>query len=451
MNSNILETAKKVHLIGVGGISMSSIAFVLKRNGADVSGSDINKSKMTDELENFGIKLYFGHSEENITPDIDVVIYTADVHDDNCELIKAKELGIPCLVRAVALGLLMKSYKTPIGVSGTHGKSTTTSMLNDVFTACGTEPTVLAGAEMASTDSAYKLGKKDYFIFEACEYTASFLSFFPKIALILNVEEDHLDYYKDIEDIKRAFSSYANLCGKDGTVIANGDCKNTMDSISEYQGNIVTFGMNKNWDFYAENIVFNHGRPSFDVYHNGTLYVKLSLSVFGKHNIMNALASVAASYVCKLDKNDTANALNSFKGAKRRFELVKNYNGADIVSDYAHHPTEIETTLNAAMQIGYKKVTCIFQPHTFTRTHKFFDGFVKSLSIPDCTVLAPVYAKRDTNIYGEDSGTLSKNIPNSLYLPSLQAVADYIKSNAKQDELYILMGAGDINKVADML
>lgn len=449
---NILSASKNIYFIGIGGISMSSIAFVLKHNGYNVSGSDMYASKKTEELESVGIKVNIGHSPANIAKDIDLVIYTADVKDDNPELVRARELGIRSLVRAEALGLMMKNYHIPIGVSGTHGKSTTTSMLSDIFTASSVDPTVLSGAELATNNgAAYRLGNNKYFIFEACEYTASFLSFFPKIALVLNVEEDHLDYFKDIDDIKNAFSKFVDICGDDGVAIVNADCKNTLDSVKNYKGTVITYGIECAADFTCKNLNFDHGRPNFDIYHKGEYYATLSMSVFGKHNVSNALAAIATAYTCKLPLDKTVYALNKFSGARRRFELVGKYNGADIVSDYAHHPTEIETTLKAAMEIGYDKVTCIFQPHTFTRTYAFLNDFAKSLSICDKAVLVPVYAKRDKNIYNVDSSSISSKISTAETVSDLEAAAEYIKNNAKENELYILMGAGDINSVANML
>ncbi len=449
---NILNKSKNIYFIGIGGISMSSIAFVLKHLGYNVSGSDISASKKTEALEKADIKVNIGHSPDNIGNDLDLVVYTADVKDDNPELIRARELGIRCLVRAEALGLMMKNYIIPIGVSGTHGKSTTTSMLSDIFTYCDVDPTVLSGAELATNNGeAYRLGADKYFIFEACEYTASFLSFFPKIALVLNVEEDHLDYFKDIDDIKRAFAKFVDICGDDGVAIVNADCKNTLDSVKDYKGTIITYGVEADADFTCKNLKFDHGRPNFDVYYKGEYYASLSMSVFGRHNVSNALAAIAAAYSCKLPLDPTVDALNKFSGARRRFELVGKYNGADIVSDYAHHPTEIETTLKAAMEIGYDKVTCIFQPHTFTRTYAFFDDFIKSLSLCDKTVLAPVYAKRDKNLYNVDSSSIASKIDGAEVVSDLKSAADYIKNNAKENELYILMGAGDINSVANML
>ncbi len=449
---NILNKSKNIYFIGIGGISMSSIAFVLKHMGYNVSGSDICQSKKTDELEAAGIKVNIGHSPANIDSNLDLVIYTADVKDDNPELIRARELAISCLVRADALGLLMKNYIIPIGVSGTHGKSTTTSMLSDIFTASNVDPTVLSGAELATNNgAAYRLGADKYFIFEACEYTNSFLRFFPKIALVLNVEEDHLDYFSDINDIKRAFSKFVDICGDDGTVIVNADCKNSLDSVKDYKGTIFTYGVENDADFTCKNLKYDHGRPIFDVFYKGEYLASLSMSVFGKHNVSNALAAMAAAYCCKLPVDKAVVSLNKFSGAKRRFELVGKYNGADIVSDYAHHPTEIETTLKAAMEIGYDKVTCIFQPHTYTRTYSFLDDFVKSLSICDKTVLAPVYAKRDKNIHNVDSSTIASKIVGAETVEDLKAAAEYIKNNARENELYILMGAGDINSVANML
>lgn len=449
---NILNKSKNIYFIGIGGISMSSIAFVLKHTGYNVSGSDMYASAKTDELIKAGINVNIGHSPANITEDLDLVIFTADVKDDNPELIRARELDIPCLVRAQALGLMMKSYITPIGVSGTHGKSTTTSMLSDIFTVSNADPTVLSGAELATNNgAAYRLGAENYFIFEACEYTESFLSFFPKIALVLNVEEDHLDYFKDIYAIKQAFAKFVDLCGDDGIAVVNADCQNTMDAVKDYKGTVITYGVENDADFTSRNLKFDHGRPNFDVYFKGDFYARLSMSVFGKHNVSNALAAIATAYSCKLPIATTVEALNKFCGARRRFELVGKYNGADIVSDYAHHPTEIETTLKAAMEIGYDKVTCIFQPHTFTRTYAFFDDFVRSLSICDKTVLAPVYAKRDKNVYNVDSSTIASKIDGAEVLADLSAAVDYIKSNAKENELYILMGAGDINTVANKL
>ena len=451
MSYEILKEAKKIHFIGIGGISMSSIAFVLLSRHYIVTGSDLYRSNMTERLSNAGAEIFYGHSPDNITDGTDVVIYTADVNEDNCELCRARELGIPCFVRAEALGYIMKDYDIPIGVSGTHGKSTTTSMLSEIFTTAKADPTVLSGAELSSNNGAYRLGDRKYFIFESCEYKDSFLSFYPKIAIILNVEEDHLDYFRDLDHIVSSFKKFAELCGENGTVIVNADCAASLRAIKAYSGNIVTFGIESKADFTAKNITYVHGRPNFDVFHNNEFYVHVCLSVYGRHTVSDALAAIAASHVCGIDKNDTVSALNGFKGAKRRFELVKKYNGADIVSDYAHHPTEIETTLNAAMSIGYDKVTCIFQPHTYKRTFEFKDGFIKALSIADKTILLPIYAKRDSDEFGIDSSMISDEIKDAKLLPDLKSAAEYVRSNAQENELYILMGAGDINKAADMI
>lgn len=450
MNIDINKVSK-AFFIGIGGVSMSSVAYVMKTHGCNVIGSDMISGKTTDDLSAFGIKVFIGHNADNITSDIDLVIYSSDIPADNCELLRAKELNIPCIVRAEAIGLIMKEYKIPIGVSGTHGKSTTTSMLSEIFSHCNADPTVLSGAELCSTNSAYRLGSKDYFIFEACEYKESFLSFYPKVAVILNVEEDHLDYYSGIDAIISAFSKFAEICGENGTVIVNADCKNALKAVENYKGNTVTFAVKSSADFTADNIAFDGGKPEFDVYKNGVFYKHIKLSVFGEHNVYNALASIAAAYISGLDIDDTAEALKQFGGAKRRFEFLKNYNGAQIYTDYGHHPSEVAATLSGAKMIKNKKIICVFQPHTFTRVYKFQSDFVKALSIADKVILAPVYAKRDKNVNGVDSSTLAAQIDGAVLTDSLSGVAEYIKKNASDDEIYILMGAGDINKVSEML
>lgn len=439
-----------VHFVGIGGISMSGIAKVLLNSGVKVSGSDSGDSETINELKKMGAAVSKGHSEKNITNQ-DLVVYTAAVKEDNPELVAAREKGIETVDRATILGWIMKEYKNAVSVAGTHGKTTTTSMLSCIFMKAMLDPTIMVGGELDLIGGNFRMGKSDYFITESCEYCRSFLKFFPKIAVILNVDLDHLDYYKDLEDIISAFTDFANLVPEDGVVVAPYESENAMRCVRNISGRLYTFGIEKG-DFTAKNITYSElGCASFDVYKDNEFVVSISLSVPGKHNVLNALASVAVSFSMGIDMNYVKDGLLSFTGTHRRFEKKGFVNGALVVDDYSHHPTEIEAMLFAASKTNHKKMWCVFQPHTYTRTYTLFDDFVKVLSKVENLVIADIYAAREKDTGLVSAKELADKIPNALYIKDFDDIEKYIRENASENDLVITVGAGNIVDVANRL
>ena len=439
-----------IHFIGIGGVSMSSLAVILSENGKTVSGSDSVKSDITDYLCSKGIRVCIGHDGDNIKG-AQLIVYTAAIKDNNPELVRAKETGIPAIERAVLLGMLMSTYPHSIAVAGTHGKSTTTSMLSSVFLDSEYDPTILIGAHFDRINANFKVGSSDYAVYEACEYVNSFHHFYPDTAIILNIDADHLDFFKDLESIKQSFKKFVSNVNANGTVIINGDDVNCMHITDNCNREVITFGMDNKNDCYAQNVRFENGFPVFDVIYRGSTINDIRLSVLGRHNIINALAAICCAKHYNLGDSTIIEGLRKFKGADRRFQIVRNVNGAHIADDYAHHPTEISATLAAARSAGYKKITVIFQPHTYTRTKLLQDDFAKALSCADKVILTDIYSAREINTIGANVMDIVNKIPGAKYMSGKNNIADYIKSNAKDGEVYILMGAGDVNKIAQML
>jgi UDP-N-acetylmuramate--alanine ligase len=442
----------KIHFIGIGGISMSALAQILLDDGCTVSGSDMRASHITDQLEKHGAKITIGHNSENIT-DQDLVVYTAAVKEDNPEFIAAEEKGIKLIDRAELLGTIMKRYDTPIAVSGTHGKTSTTGMISQIFLDADCDPTVTIGGELDAIGGNLRVGKKDVFIAEACEYHRSFLKFFPKITLILNVEADHLDFFKDIDDIIATFRSLALLTPDDGFVIANADDKNVSKALSGVDKKIVTFGVKNDCDYKAYDIYHDESdRCVFKIMKHGSFVSEVSLSVPGVHNVYNALAAFAAADVYGIDQKTATDAISKFTGAHRRFERKGSFNGALIVDDYAHHPSEINATLSAAREMKYKKIWCVFQPHTYTRTKTLFNDFVKVLSESGTNVIiTDIYAAREKDTGLVSAKELADNIPNAVYCKSFEDVENYLSENASSGDMIITMGAGDVYKIGENL
>ncbi len=439
-----------VHFVGIGGISMSGIAKVLLNRGVKVSGSDSGEGKTIDELKNLGAIVYKGHSEKNISNQ-DLVVYTAAVKQDNPELVAAKEKGIEIVDRATILGWIMKDYKNAVSVAGTHGKTTTTSMLACIFMKAMLDPTVMVGGELDLIGGNFRMGKSDYFITESCEYCRSFLKFFPKIAVILNVDVDHLDYYKDLEDIISAFTDFANLVPKDGVVVVPYESENAMRCVENVSGKVFTFGMKKG-DFVAESVTYSEsGYASFDVYKGNEFLVSVNLSVPGEHNVLNALASVAVAYAMGIDMEYVKEGLLAFVGTHRRFEKKGFVNGALVVDDYSHHPTEIKAMLFAASKTSHKKLWCIFQPHTYTRTYTLFDDFVNAFSEVENLIITDIYAAREKDTGLVSAKQLADKIPNALYIKDFDDIEKYIRENASENDLVITVGAGNIVDVANRL
>ena len=444
----VIPTSGYIHMIGIGGISMSALAHMLKFFGYRVSGSDRTETRITESLKAAGIEVCIGHSADAVC-DPDLVCFTAAIPKDNPELVKARSLGIPVMERAELLGELMKFYKYPVAIAGTHGKTTTTSMLSLVLLEANLDPTILVGGELSQIGGNYKIGAKDYLVFEACEYVESFLHFNPYISVITNVEEDHLDYFSGISHIISAFERFARLNSPDGCIIVCSDDKNAMTVVQNIKKNVVKYGLiSRNNDFFAENAHFNaSGKTEVDVFEHGEFAIKLELSVHGDHNVRNALGAYAAARTMGIDAEVAKRGLEAFGGTKRRFETLGEAHGFTVIDDYAHHPTEIKSTLETAKSIANGNVWCIFQPHTYSRTKAFLGEFAEALAIADHTIVADVYPARekyDGTVHSCDLATL---IPNSVYINDLNAIAKYVAKNAKPGDMVITMGAGDVFKV----
>lgn len=445
-----------IHFIGIGGISMSGLAEILLEEGFTVSGSDSKESPLTKKLESEGAIIHYGQCAENISDGIDCVVYTAAINKANPELMEAVARKIPMLTRAELLGQLMKNYKTPIAVSGTHGKTTTTSMISHILLAADLDPTISVGGILKAIGGNIRVGKSETFITEACEYTNSFLHFYPKISVILNIEEDHLDFFKDLEDIRHSFHQFAALLPSDGTLIINGDIDNYQEIYDGLDCNVITYGSSDMLDYSASNITYDEkGLVAFDLIKNGKVVDHIQLSVTGDHNVLNALASIATAELLQIPMETIKKGILSFSGTDRRFEYKGTFNGVTVVDDYAHHPTEIEATLHAAKNYPHKKIWCVFQPHTYTRTKALLPEFAKALSLADHVVLADIYAARETDNLGISSANLQELISEigtpCEYFPTFDEIENFLLENCTQGDLLITMGAGDVVNIGEQL
>lgn len=446
-----IDKNKYIHMIGIGGVSMSGIAELLINMGFKVSGSDSNSSSTTERLSTEGINISIGQSSNNINDEISLVAYTAAVKDDNPELMEAKRKNIPCIERSILLGELTRLYKNTIAICGTHGKTTTTSMTALSFIEGQKDPTVQVGADLRQLNNTnYRVGNSDFFIIEACEYVRSFLSFSPKSVALLNIEADHLDYYKDIDDIKSAFDEFLSFVPNDGVIVFNNDDENCIDVVKNKETNIISFGINNDSDWMAKNIRIVDGFYTFDAV-NKEKFIAISLSVPGYHNVYNALANIAMSDFYGISLEDIQKSLKDFTGAHRRFEYVGKLNGARIYDDYAHHPTEIKATINAAKQLNHNKLWVIFQPHTYTRTSTLFDEFSNAFDGADELILTDIYAAReiDTGVVSSKmlSDSINKVSNNCTYLSSFEEIKNYLRENVKENDLVLTVGAGSITKL----
>ncbi len=445
-----------VHFIGIGGISMSGLAEILLDEHFTVSGSDTKRSALTDKLEEKGAVIFYEQKASNIMDDIDVVVYTAAIHEDNEEYQAAVAKGLPMLSRAELLGQLMTNYEMPIAVSGTHGKTTTTSMLSMILLEAEMDPTISVGGILPAIGGNIRVGNSEYLITEACEYTNSFLHFFPKISLILNIDEDHLDFFKDLDDIRHSFRKFAELLPADGTLIINGE----IDRLDEITGGlpcrVLTYGSDSSFDYSATNVQLDEkGEASFDYIKNGVFVDRISLSISGSHNVSNALAALAASDVLGIPLETAKAGLVKFHGTSRRFEYKGTFNGVTVIDDYAHHPTEIRATLDAARHYPHREIWCIFQPHTYTRAKALFSEFVDALSGIDHVILADIYAARETDTLGVSSKMIADSIrdggTDAYYFPSFEEIENFCRENCQEGDLLITMGAGDVTNIGDAL
>ncbi len=447
-NLSNLSSNAYIHMVGIGGISMSALAHMLKYFGYRISGSDRCETEITKKLTAASIDVAIGHSASNITKP-DLVCYTAAIPMNNPELVKARSLGIPVMERAELLGQLMKRYQYPIAISGTHGKTTTTSMLSLVLLEAQSDPTILVGGELPQIGGNYKIGSDKYLVFEACEYVESFLHFHPYISVITNIEEDHMDYFADLNHIITAFVSFARLNSPLGCIIVCSDDKNIQSVVQNIDGRIVKYGLfSKNNDFYADNISMTKSQKThMEVYAYGDHIIDLELSVHGDHNVRNALAAFAAAWEMGVDKEAIKRGLESFGGAKRRFDKLGEYNGISVVDDYSHHPTEIRCALETAKTLAQGDVWCVFQPHTYSRTKAFLNEFAESLSIADKVVLTDIYPAREEYDGSTHSCDLAALIQDVTYINDFGAIKRYVKANTKPGDMVITMGAGDVYEI----
>jgi len=445
-----------IHFIGIGGISMSGLAEILLDAGFCVTGSDSVKSDLTERLEADGAAVTYGQRADHITDDIDVVVYTAAVHQDNPEYAAAVSRGIPILSRAELLGQIMKNYKQAVAVAGTHGKTTTTSMLAEILLAADADPTISVGGILPSIGGNLRVGGSDLFITEACEYTNSFLSFYPTIEIILNIEADHLDFFKDLADIRHSFRLFAEKLGDQGLLIISHDIEQYEDLLNGLKCRVKTTGLTAGSDYQAAAIHYDElARPAFRLLIDGADQGLVSLSVPGQHNVRNALAAIAAAEALGIALEDIIKGLKNYTGTNRRFEKKGEVCGITIIDDYAHHPKEIQVTLEAAGNYPHKKLWCVFQPHTYTRTKAFLDEFAQALAVADEVVLACIYAARETDTLGICSGDIAKQIEalgtRAHSFDSFDEIERFILENCSPGDLLITMGAGDIVKVGERL
>lgn len=445
-----------VHFIGIGGISMSGLAEILLSRGFTVSGSDSQSSPLTKRLESLGAAVYYGQRADNIKNGTDLVVYTAAIHEENPELAEVRRQNIPALSRAELLGQLMLNYQIPIAVSGTHGKTTTTSMISEILLAADADPTLSIGGILKTIHSNLRVGHSEYFVTEACEYTNSYLSFFPKYSIILNIEEDHMDFFKDIDDIRNSFRRFAELLPADGALIINGDIERFHEITQGLSCRIVTFGSTDESGYYPTDIsVSEHGCASYVLHRPDGTTETIHLSAVGIHNVYNSLSAVALSDLLGIDAAAVQKGLSSFGGTDRRFEHKGTLGGMTVIDDYAHHPTEIRATLNAAKDHPHKRLVCVFQPHTYTRTKAFLDDFAKALSAADLVILTDIYAAREKNTIGISSKDLKEKLDalgtECYYYPLFDDIENFILQNCGDGDLLITMGAGDVVKIGESL
>lgn len=453
-NENIqqfLRPGVRVHMAGIGGVSMCALAEVLKGMGLRVQGSDMADSDTVEHLRSIGIPVTIGHSADNLQ-NCDLVIRTAAIHDGNPEIAGAVARGIPVYERAQGWGAIMRAYRNAVCVSGTHGKTTTTSMTTHIFMAARRDPTVMIGGTLPLLGKGYRVGKGDTIILESCEYCNSFLNFFPTVAVILNVAADHLDFFKDLKDIEHSFRQFAGLTPQSGWIIANGDDAGARETMADLARKVHWFSVkDQSADIHADNVAYFDGCACFDVVAEGKRYAHVELHVPGKHNVSNALAAAAAAYVLGIDGKAVEEGLASFNGAERRFQYKGMFNGARVYDDYAHHPDELHALLDMARSLPHKRLVCAFQPHTYTRTRALLDDFVRELRAVDVAVLAEIYAAREKNDVGVSSRDLCARIPGSVYCATLKETAETLRDIVRPDDLVLTVGAGDIYRVGDML
>lgn len=448
------QTKEHIYFIGIGGISMSGLAEILASRGHQVSGTDVKETAVTKHLQSLGIHINFEHRAENITDDITLVVYTAAIHDDNPELRAAHEKGIRIMDRAHLLGQIMDEYHDSVAVSGTHGKTTTTSMVSEILLAAEKDPTITVGGILPTIGSNLRIGNSPYFVAEACEYFDSFLQFNPFIAIILNVESDHLDYFKTLENIRRSFHAFAQRVPDKGLLVISEKIDHVEELTDGLTCHVETFGLSEKANWRAENIVHEaDGRNSFDVYHNGEFFTTIHLHIPGEHNITNALAAIGASAFLGAAPEDCVKGLHHYTGTERRFQLKGKKDGITVIDDYAHHPTEIKAALAAAQNVQHNTTWCVFQPHTFSRTRFLFDEFGEAFGDADEIIIADIFAARETDDGTVSAAQLADRIAqtgkSARYVGDFAAIEAYLHEHCKSGDLLMTVGAGDVYKIGE--
>ena len=448
---NYLSPGRKGHLVGIGGVSMSSLAEVLQGRGIVVTGSDINESPNVRTLREHGIPVAVGHRAENVAPDVEFLVRTAAVHNDNPEVIYARAHNIPVYERSEAWGALSRDYSNALCIAGTHGKTTTTSMCTHILMAADRDPTVMIGGTLPLLNAGHRVGHGNTIVMESCEYYNSFLSFYPTVAVILNIEADHLDFFRDLADVEDSFRAFAERVPGYGNVVANYDDQNTMDTLKGLDRKIVTFGLSPEADVHAENVRYHGARSKFDIYYKNNFFTDVTLNVPGEHNVKNALAATAAAICLGVRPLSVKYGLAGFSAAGRRFEFKGKFNGADVYDDYAHHPGELKALLDTVEKLNYQRTVLVFQPHTYSRTRSLFDDFVKQLRRPDVLLLAEIYAAREQNTIGISSADLAAQIEGSRFFPSFEELEAALRMTAQPGDIILTVGAGNVFRVGEDL
>lgn len=445
----LLKEVKRVHFIGIGGSGMCPLAEILHNEGYLLSGSDNNETDTLARIRSMGIPVTLGQKAENIEG-AEMIVYTAALLPDNPELVAAKNSGIPTFERADLLGAVTRMYDNCYCICGTHGKTTVSSMLTQIMIQCDKDPSAVIGGKLPLTQSNGRVGKTQNMVCEACEFKDTFLRLSPDIAVILNVDADHLEYFKTIDNIIKSFNKFSKMATK--ALIINGDDANTLKAVEGINDKaVITFGKNKTNDFYADNVTIDHAFANYDLYKNSAKVGRIKLRVPGEHNIYNSMAALAAADYCGIDLNDAIKSLEQFGGACRRFEILAEIDGITIADDYAHHPAELKVTLDAAMQMEYKTVWAVFQPFTYSRTKEHLDDFAKVLQIPDKCVMTEIMGSREVNTEGVYTYQLAEKIPGSVWFNTFDKVADHVLKYAQPGDLIITLGCGDIYKAAKIM
>ncbi len=446
VTEQFLNSIEKIHFIGIGGSGMYPLAQILHGQGFSLSGSDNNETETLKAVRGMGISVFLGHSAQNITGS-QLVVYSAAIMQDNPEIVAAKELNIPTIERSEMLGLITERFQNAINVSGTHGKTTVSSMITTIMLADNLDISAVIGGKLPQLNGSGRLGSSETIVCEACEFVDTFLKMHTDVAVILNIDEDHLDYFKNLDNIIKSFNLFASKATK--AVIYNGDDENSVRATENILVSKVTFGFGEENDYYPKNIVDRGGALySFDLYKKGEKLLEVMLNVPGMHNVINAVSAAATADYCGVSTEGIMRGLEDFRGAGRRFEFIGKLNGALIYDDYAHHPKELEVTLTAAMRMGFDRVVAVFQPFTFSRTKLLFDDFIEVLKIPDMVILTEIMGSREVNSYNIYSDDIAEKLDNAENLKTFEATEDYLRSIAKQGDLIITLGCGDIYKVA---